>query len=462
MKGNYSVHPACAALPVQSAEKFSELVDNIIANGLINPIKAVRGQIIDGRHRMAACEQIGVEPTVIDLDYWTEEQVLASIYADAKQWKTVSKSQLACWHVQFVQPKNGSNQYSEKRVLHDVKPSVFDVSTPDIAAANYLRQHDPAMFQRVMAGELPVRKARALSEHGTTVPPQEDEIDLKFVINHLIKLIKENSMEYLPLLTQIQREVNSLADGDAKRIAAEVAIRDFFTGPFSATLRGSLIPAPAKVTTVIETPVVQPRVIPTSTETRHFRPEYVLPAEDLKSLAGMAMDMPDGTALRELSTRYNQPTGISVFDIGNPFARREHLIDPVNQRWPAFVEDRQRLDRLPDELVVIFHRELSKMHKQRLGRQKAFAFNGEKIDPGVLARARFGLRHHQTTEFIDQIRASGVVRITPATRELMIGWMTSEFVDAFNLAAVNHTRCAAWHYVNQRMLELPPLNREVS
>lgn len=60
IKGN---HPYADAFPMASEEELEELASSIAAVGLIHPIVLTpKGEILDGRNRLAACEKAGVEP----------------------------------------------------------------------------------------------------------------------------------------------------------------------------------------------------------------------------------------------------------------------------------------------------------------------------------------------------------------------------------------------------------------
>lgn len=60
IKGN---HPYADAFPMASEEELGELAESIAAVGLIHPIVLTpQGEVLDGRNRLAACKQAGVEP----------------------------------------------------------------------------------------------------------------------------------------------------------------------------------------------------------------------------------------------------------------------------------------------------------------------------------------------------------------------------------------------------------------
>ena len=66
MMTSLTFHPVTEIFPVMEAAAFRALVDDIAAHGQKEPILVLAGQIIDGRHRLQACEQLAIEP-------WTRE-----------------------------------------------------------------------------------------------------------------------------------------------------------------------------------------------------------------------------------------------------------------------------------------------------------------------------------------------------------------------------------------------------
>jgi hypothetical protein len=69
----YELHPACAAWPTMKPEELRDLADDILANGMRDPLTLTPdGLLLDGRNRALACEMAGVEPatTIFDGNPW--------------------------------------------------------------------------------------------------------------------------------------------------------------------------------------------------------------------------------------------------------------------------------------------------------------------------------------------------------------------------------------------------------
>jgi len=69
-------HPAAEEFPLLDADRLQQLADDILANGLREPIRLFDGQVIDGRNRLAACNIAGVDPTFENMDIGTDPYAL--------------------------------------------------------------------------------------------------------------------------------------------------------------------------------------------------------------------------------------------------------------------------------------------------------------------------------------------------------------------------------------------------
>jgi hypothetical protein len=59
-------HPLANLIPEMLRDEYCELVADIKANGLKQPIMLYGGMILDGRHRAKACAELGITPTTVE------------------------------------------------------------------------------------------------------------------------------------------------------------------------------------------------------------------------------------------------------------------------------------------------------------------------------------------------------------------------------------------------------------
>lgn len=65
---SFPLHPATELFPVMDETALAALVTDIANHGQREPILILDGQVIDGRHRLRACEQLGLEPMVREIN----------------------------------------------------------------------------------------------------------------------------------------------------------------------------------------------------------------------------------------------------------------------------------------------------------------------------------------------------------------------------------------------------------
>jgi ParB-like chromosome segregation protein Spo0J len=64
-KKPYSYH-ACLAFPMMSQAELQALAEDLRQQGQLHPVVMYRGQVLDGRNRLVACEIAGVEPRFVE------------------------------------------------------------------------------------------------------------------------------------------------------------------------------------------------------------------------------------------------------------------------------------------------------------------------------------------------------------------------------------------------------------
>lgn len=73
----YKISEISARSPDMSEEDFDAFVEDIRANGQLVPIWIRGSEVIDGRKRLAACQRLGVEPKVININPEQDAEAVA-------------------------------------------------------------------------------------------------------------------------------------------------------------------------------------------------------------------------------------------------------------------------------------------------------------------------------------------------------------------------------------------------
>ncbi|NLE05893.1 MAG: ParB N-terminal domain-containing protein, partial [Crenarchaeota archaeon] len=56
------IHPVADLFPMMGPQEYEELKNDIKQNGLLEPIVIFKQKVIDGRNRLRACKELGLEP----------------------------------------------------------------------------------------------------------------------------------------------------------------------------------------------------------------------------------------------------------------------------------------------------------------------------------------------------------------------------------------------------------------
>jgi hypothetical protein len=173
------LHPACEALPALPKARYDELVESIRANGLEDPIVLHEGRVLDGRHRLRACEEAGVEPRFVEWDGRGGDPV--GFIALKQVRRDMTKSQRAAWAAEYVLPaeeekaaerqqstlKRGATapdpetlpERESQGEARDKAGEAAGVSGRSVGEANKLKEANGQLFDEVKAGRMTLAEA---------------------------------------------------------------------------------------------------------------------------------------------------------------------------------------------------------------------------------------------------------------------------------------------------------------
>ena len=171
----YKLHPAANLFEPMTPEEYAGFKADIAENGQRVKIVLWQGQLIDGRHRLQACNELGREPLFEELaedaDPW------AYVISSNLHRRHLTTSQRAMIANKLAKLKHGSNQHKED--AHKCASSqteaakALGVSRRSVQKARAVTERgSEAVASAVTRGELPLTKA---AEFVASVPDKQQQ-----------------------------------------------------------------------------------------------------------------------------------------------------------------------------------------------------------------------------------------------------------------------------------------------
>lgn len=177
----YKIHPAAMALPEMTDDEYRQLLEGIGLRGQLEPIKLLDGKIIDGRHRYRACNELGKDPKVIDVDLCglNPAEYVWELNGDRRN---LTPSQRACVAVDLLPEleKEAKKRHREKSAEGGKSKGKEKTPTPSttkhqarddaakltgtnpryVSDAKAVKQADPELFEEVKQGKKKLTEAK--------------------------------------------------------------------------------------------------------------------------------------------------------------------------------------------------------------------------------------------------------------------------------------------------------------
>lgn len=174
------IHSLAEMIPAMSEEEYLALRADIKENGQREPITLYNGEILDGRHRSRACEELDLQPALRE---YTGDQPGAYVLSLNVRRRNLTPSQCAAVAAEFLpqleaeakdrqraageQHGRGMNSsgssdpelLQEPRRAREDAGALVGVSGASVDRARRVKEQAPEDFEKVKAGELAVRTA---------------------------------------------------------------------------------------------------------------------------------------------------------------------------------------------------------------------------------------------------------------------------------------------------------------
>lgn len=171
-----NTHPLAALIPAMSDDEYARLRDDIAANGLIDPITLYEDQVLDGRHRLRACEDAGVNPRFTHYDGESPAQFVISHNLHRRHLTTGQRTMIALdfmphLHAEAKGPGRQGTRHDLTSVSADTEVprhrsraskeagELVGVSSGTVDRGKRVAKERPDLAEKLRAGEMTVMAA---------------------------------------------------------------------------------------------------------------------------------------------------------------------------------------------------------------------------------------------------------------------------------------------------------------
>jgi hypothetical protein len=194
LKQQYEIHPVADLFPLMSEAEYQGLKDDINENGQREDIVVWKGQLIDGRNRLRACNELGRNPSIAELD--DELDPLKYVISHNLHRRHLTTSQRSMVAAGIANLQKGDNQHKKEGTSIDV---------PSIESA----------AKQLNVGKASVERARAVKDKGA--PGLADMVrDGKVSVDAASKVAKKPKAEQAKIVADGPKAVKKAASAVPK------------------------------------------------------------------------------------------------------------------------------------------------------------------------------------------------------------------------------------------------------
>lgn len=157
-KQKREIHPAANLFPMMTEKEYQGLKADIAEHGQREDITEWCGKIIDGRNRLRACEELGIEPLIAELD--EEHDPYAYVISHNLHRRHLTTSQRAKVAANLATLKRGRPSSENPQNCGNTTEEaakLLNVSTRSVEMAKQVVEHgSKELNEAVDRGEIPV------------------------------------------------------------------------------------------------------------------------------------------------------------------------------------------------------------------------------------------------------------------------------------------------------------------
>ena len=200
-------HPAAELFPPMTAGEYAALKADIDTNGLLEPVVTCKKQILDGRHRFRACQELRIKPLFTEYTGDDPARYVISLNLHRRHLSESQRAMIAADLVNMPDHRpadKGANLHTSAAAAG----SLLNVSERTVKSAKKVRDHGtPELAAAVRAGKVAVADAAAIADE----PAEAQQEALSRVLVGEAKTVKAAVRQ-----SDIARQRASVVAGTAK------------------------------------------------------------------------------------------------------------------------------------------------------------------------------------------------------------------------------------------------------
>jgi N6-adenosine-specific RNA methylase IME4/ParB-like chromosome segregation protein Spo0J len=172
------IHAVAEIFPRMGEAEFVALKNDIAEHGVREPLWIWRGQIIDGRHRAQACEELGIVPAVREYD-GDESGLVGFVVSLNLHRRHLDESQRAMVAGKLANLRDGQRadlaaSIDAPSITQSQAAELLNVSRPSVQRAREVLDHGaPELVAAVERGEVSVSAAATIAD-----APKEEQAEI--------------------------------------------------------------------------------------------------------------------------------------------------------------------------------------------------------------------------------------------------------------------------------------------
>lgn len=206
----YEIHPIANIFPAMSDSELQALRDDIEQYGQREPIWLYEGKVIDGRHRLRACEELGLPLRTEIYDGFDATAFVVSLNLHRRH---LSESQRQLVAAKLTNVEHGGDRKADQganvrlEVTHARAAEMLNVSERGVdSAKKVIKQGSPELVEAVETGRVSVSAAATISDE-----PKEQQREI----------VAKGEREILQAAKEIRAERSEARRAELAKLKAE-------------------------------------------------------------------------------------------------------------------------------------------------------------------------------------------------------------------------------------------------